>query len=93
MAKVVRVKKDKHNVKWEPYITVTLSKREAAGVQVLIGGMHCNSMRTDDLFDKIGNILDQDMEDYPFRLPCLTYNDSEREASAGEELDRLFGTV
>lgn len=37
MAKVEVVVKEDKKPKWEPFVTVTLSKREAAGIAALLG--------------------------------------------------------
>ena len=91
MAIVKKVKEKEDNPRWEPFITITLSKREAAAIQVLIGGMHANSMGTDDLHNQIGDLLDEEIEDCTFRLPSLTYTDINAEQKAAYKLDKLFG--
>ena len=88
MAKVKLVESEKTS-KWKPFVTITLSKREAAGVLAVIGGMHYNSMRTDDLHSKIHNILGEES----WELPFLPYTDSKAEENAGNKLDKLFGKV
>lgn len=91
MAKVEKFNKKDVIKKWEPWVTITLSKREAAGVLTLVGGMHCNSMRLDDLYDKLSILFNQESDDLTWKLPCLAYTDSRAESSAGQDLDNLFG--
>ncbi len=42
MAKVEMIKKKEEAVKWEPFVTITLSKREAAGVAAAVAAASCS---------------------------------------------------
>jgi len=90
MAEVKRVDLEKPT-KWIPFVTITLSKREAAGVHVLLGGTHNNDIGIDDLYYQIDSLFDDDLGE-SYLPPTITIKASE-EASVGEYLDEKFGKV
>ena len=56
MAKVEKVEYDVTKPKWEPFVTVTLSKREAAGVAALLSKA-TSSVATYKLYTDLDDIL------------------------------------
>ena len=63
MAKVVKVESKKAS-KWEPFITVTLSKREAAGLVAELGPYGGN-VTPYDLYDDIVDSFDGELDGSP----------------------------
>ena len=87
MAKIEAAKKTEEQ-KWEPFATLTVSKRELAGLRTLIGSSHYHVVG-EQLCSTIQDFLDDnDVKDVYIVLP-----ESVREIhrQATEELDTLFG--
>lgn len=85
MAIVEKVEKKEDKPKWEPFVTVTLSKREAAGVAALLGVSStslCNFDLYNQLDEAIGGTNDYSGEIYV-----------EGDRIQGERLNTRFGKL
>lgn len=89
MAKVELVKQEAKAPEWVPFVTLTLSKREAAGLLKEAGPYpsYCSGWQ---LFNELDKFLKQDLIDSPSIHFSDVYNTAE---SVGKYLDKKFGPV
>lgn len=85
MAKVEKVVQEAEKPKWEPFVTITLSKREAAGVAGLLANSS-SRIATYELYRDLNDALGG-TNDYGVHL------DTTGSSEQSIELDKRFGEL
>lgn len=89
MAKVELVKQEEKNPEWVPFVTLTLSKREAAGLVKELGP-YPYSVTPFSLFNSLEHALGSELEDSP---RILHRDVAETTLAVEKYLNEKFGPV